>query len=212
LFLDRSASMGFGTRGLTKWDYSCFLGTCLSYLMLKQQDAVGMALFGAEPGVLVPPRCRSTHLHQIMRVMMHNPPSGRTNLAGSLQAMVRRLKRRSLVVLISDLIDDPDQTLRSIRLIGSHKHDVIVFHVHDAAEQEFDFEGASLFRDLETGEEMEVDPLSIRASYLEKMRELHAFYQKGLAEAGIDYEPINTRQPYDHALYAYLQRRARLRH
>lgn len=211
LLLDRSASMAFGTRGLTKWDYSCFLSTCLSYLMLKQQDAVGLALFSAQPDLLVPPRCRSMHLHLIMRTMIQNPPAGSSNIAGSLQTLVQRLKRRSLVVVISDLIDEPVETLKAIRLIGSHQHDVVVFHIHDAAEMEFGFEGAALFRDLETGEELEVDPASIRQTYLEKVQELIEFYRSGLGEAGIDYQPINTRQPYDLALAAYLRRRAALR-
>jgi uncharacterized protein (DUF58 family) len=211
VLLDRSGSMAFGTNDLTKWDYSCFLASCLSYLMFKQQDAVGLALFSSKPDALVPPRCRSTHLHHLMRVMVQNPPAGPSNLPASLQALVRRLKRRSLVVIISDLIDDPEETLRSIRLIGAHRHDVIVFHVQDAAEMEFTFEGAALFRDLESGEEMEVDPATIRQVYLEKIQELTAFYQKGLTEVGIDYQPINTRQPYDIALASYLRRRAKMR-
>lgn len=211
LLLDRSASMAFGTRGLTKWDYACFLSTCLAYLMLKQQDAVGLALFSSQPDLIVPPRCRSLHLHQIMRAMVQNPPAGPSNIVGSLQTLIQRLKRRSLVVIISDLIDEPAETLKVIRLIGTHQHDVVVFHIHDASELEFGFEGAALFRDLETGEELEVDPVSIRETYLGKVRELAEFYRSGLSEAGIDYEPINTCRPYDLALAAYLRRRAALR-
>lgn len=212
LLLDRSASMAFGTGGLTKWDYACFLSTCLAYLMLKQQDAVGLALFSSQPDLIVPPRCRSLHLHQIMRAMIRNPPAaGASNIAGSLQTLIQRLKRRSLVVIISDLIDEPAETLKAIRLIGTHQHDVVVFHIQDASELEFGFEGAALFRDLETGEELEVDPSSIRETYLEKVQELAEFYRGGLSEAGIDYQPINTRRPYDLALAAYLRRRAALR-
>ncbi len=211
LLLDRSASMAFGTRGLTKWDYACFLSSCIAYLMLKQQDAVGMALFGAEPGILVPPRCRNQHLHELMRIMVQNPPSGGTNLSESLQKIVRRLKRRSLVVLISDLIDDPESTVKAIRLLRSHRHDVVVFHVQDPSEKEFDFEGAAVFRDVETGDEMEVDPATMRELYLEHISGLQDFLVKQLREAGIDYEPLDTREPYDQALSAYLRRRASLR-
>jgi uncharacterized protein (DUF58 family) len=210
IVLDRSSSMAFGTTGLTKWDYSCFLASCLAYMMLKQQDAVGLALVGERPGVLVPTRCRGAHLSQLMRVMIQNPPAGGTDLAGSLRAIIRNVKRRSLVVLISDLIDDPDQTLRSIRLISSHKHDVIVFHVQDPAELEFTFEGSTLFRDLETGEEMEVDPAAIREGYLAQLGEVMESFRKGLTEIGIDYQPLDTRQPYDRALWGYLQRRSAL--
>jgi len=211
IVLDRSASMGFGTGALTKWDYSCFLATCLAYLILRQQDAASLALFGSGPGLFVPPRCRRSHLRQLMATMVNHAPAGHTDVASSLRSIVRKLKRRGLVVLISDLIDDPTETLKAIRLLGGHRHDVIVFHVQDATELDFTFEGAALFRDMETGEEMEIDPASIRATYLEQMNELCAFYRKGLAELGIDYHLINTRQSYDQALSAYLSRRARTR-
>ena len=211
ILLDRSASMGFGTGNLTKWDYSCFLATCLAYLVLRQQDAAGLALFGDKPGFLVQPRARRTHLRQLMRVMIDNPPAGGTNVAGSLRSIISRLKRRGMVVVISDLIDDPEQTLKSLRLLSSYHHDVIVFHVQDNSELEFPFEGASLFRDLETGEELEIDPVAVREKYLQQMEELCAFYRKGLSDVGIDYHLINTRQPYEQALSAYLNRRTKIR-
>jgi uncharacterized protein (DUF58 family) len=211
ILLDRSASMGYGTGILTKWDYSCFLATCMAYLMVRQQDAVGLALVGAGPGLFVPPRCRRSHLRQLMAAMVRSAPAGTTDLAASLRTAIRKLKRRGLVVLISDLIDDPAETLKAIRLLAGHRHEVIVFHVQDASELEFFFEGAALFRDVETGEEMEIDPASIRATYLEQMKELCDFYRKGLAEMGIDYQLINTKEPYDKALSAYLNRRAKTR-
>jgi len=211
ILLDRSASMAFGTVGMTKWDYGCLLASCLAYLMLKQQDAVGLALLGAKPGLLVPPRCRGSHLNQIMRAMIQHPPTGTTDLAGSLRSILGVLKRRSLVVLVSDLIDDPEATLRSIRLLRSHRHDVIVFHVQDPAELEFTFEGATLFHDLETGEQMEVDPATVRTGYLEQTQELQTMYRRKLRGFGIDYETLDLRRPYEHALWTYLQKRASLR-
>lgn len=211
LLLDRSASMGFGTGGMTKWDYGCLLATCLAYLMMKQQDAAGLALFGSKPGLLLPPRCRTSHLRQMIQTMIANPPTGETNLSGSLSAMVRNLKRRGLVVLISDLIDDPAETLKAIRLLGSHGHDVIVFQIRDATEAEFPFDGATVFRDLETGEELEVDPAAVRESYLRNLEEETEMFRKGLQEAGIDYVPLTTRQPYDQAFAAYLNRRSKIR-
>ena len=124
---------------------------------------------------------------------------------------VDALKRRGLIVLISDLIDEPAETLKSIRLLRSHGHDVIVFQIRDATEVEFPFIGATVFRDLETGEELEVDPASVRESYLQNLTEETALFRKGLVEVGIDYVPLNTRQPYDEAFTAYLHRRAKLR-
>ena len=211
LLMDRSASMAFGTGLLTKWDYACFLASCLGYLVLRQQDACGLALFGTKPGMLVQPRCRRPHLRQMMKVMIENPPAGGTDMPSSLRQIARNLKRRGMVVVISDLIDDPDQTLRAIRQLRSLKHDVIVFHLQDAAELEFPFQGATQFRDLETGEELEIDPAAVRDGYLEQVRQCGEFYRKGLAEAGIDYHLINTRQPYDQALSAYLNRRSKVR-
>jgi uncharacterized protein (DUF58 family) len=211
IVLDRSASMAFGTGALTKWDYSCFLATCLGYLILRQQDAAGLALFGAKPGIFVPPRCRRSHLRQLMSVMVNHAPTGATDVPASLRSIVRNLKRRGMVVVISDLIDDPVETLKSLRLLGSHRHDVIVFHVQDATELDFSFEGAALFKDMETGEEMEIDPQSLRDTYLQQMNDLCDFYRKGLSEVGIDYYLINTRQSYDKALSAYLERRTKTR-
>jgi len=211
ILLDRSASMAFGTGKITKWDYSCFLATCLAYMMTKQQDAVGLSLFGARPGMMIPPRCRTAHLRQMMQVMINNPPSGVTDVASSLRAITQNLKRRGLVVVISDLIDDPETTLKSLRLIGSHRHDVIVFHVQDAAELEFGFDGATTFKDMETGEELEIDPSAVREAYLARMTELCDFYRKRLTEVGIDYQLINTHESYDHALAAYLRRRMKTR-
>ncbi len=211
LLLDRSASMAFGTATLTKWDYSCFLTTCLAYLMLRQQDAVSLVLFGARPGLFVPPRCRRTHLRQLMQVMVRHAPEGTTDVPASLRAVLHNLKRRGLVVVVSDLIDAPEETLKALRLLRSHRHDVVVFHIQDPAEVDFTFQGATLFRDLETGEELEIDPAAVRDSYLERVREWGAYYRKGLAEAGVDYQSIDTRQSYDQALSAYLARRARTR-
>src|SRR6516164_7572439 len=110
ILLDRSASMSYGTGTLTKWDYACFLASCLAYLMVRQQDAVGLTLFGARPGAYVPPRCRRSHLRQLMATMVRQVPAGETNVAASLRAAIRKLKRRGLVVVISDLIDEPSET------------------------------------------------------------------------------------------------------
>lgn len=211
ILLDATGSMSFGTGRLTKWDYSCFLAACLAYLMVRQQDAVGLALLGAKPGLLVPPRCRSSHLRQLMAAMMRQPPAGQGSLPAALGQLSRKLKRRGLVVLVSDLIDDPDETLRAIKLLAGRRHEVIVFHVRDAAEIDMTFDTPAVFRDLETGEDLEVDPAAIREEYREQSAAAVLKYRKGLAELGIDYEPIDTRQSYDRALTAYLNRRARTR-
>lgn len=211
LVLDRSASMAFGTASLTKWDYGCFLATCLAYLMLRQQDAVGLTLFGTRPGLFVPPRSRRTHLRQLMQAMVRHAPQGTTDVPASLRAVLHNVKRRGLVVVISDLIDAPEETLKALRLLRGHRHEVIVFHVQDPAELEFPFLGATLFRDLETNEELEIDPAAVRDHYVQQVRELGAFYKKGLNGAGIEYQPLDTRQPYDVALSAYMARRARAR-
>jgi uncharacterized protein (DUF58 family) len=211
ILLDRSASMSYGTGTLTKWDYACFLASCLAYLMVRQQDAVGLTLFGARPGAFVQPRCRRSHLRQVMATMVRQAPAGDTDVAASLRAAIRKLKRRGLVVVISDLIDEPDATLKALRLLAGHRHDVIVFHVQDATELDFSFQGPALFRDLETGEEMEIDPAALRDDYVRQMQELCDYYRKGLAELGVDYQLVNTKEPYDKALTAYLNRRSRSR-
>ena len=114
-------------------------------------------------------------------------------------------------MVVSDLIDEPEPTLRALRLIRSHRHDVIVFHVQDPAELEFPFEGATLFHDLETGEQIEVDPATVRTDYFKQATQLQSMYRRKLREFGIDYETLDLRRPYEHALWSYLQKRASLR-
>ena len=211
LLLDASASMSFGTGGVTKWDYACFLATCLAYLMVRQQDAVGLSLVGAKPGLFVPPRCRRSHIRQLMATMIRSQPAGATNLPAALRGVVRKMQRRGLVVLISDLVDDPQETLKAIKLLAGHRHDVLVFHIQDQTELEFNFSHPALFTDLETGEELEVDPANARARFLEEAQAHREFFRRGLAGLGIDYHLVDTRQPYDKGLSAYLDRRARSR-
>jgi len=211
LLLDASASMGFGTGATTKWDYACFLASCLAYLMVRQQDAVGLSLVGNKPGFFVPPRCRRTHLRQLMATMIRSQPAGTTNLAAALRGVVRKMQRRGLVVLISDLVDDPQETLKAIKLLAGHRHEVLVFHIQDETELEFSFTSPALFTDLETGEELEVDPQTARARYMEEAAAHREFFRRGLARLGIDYQLVDTRQSYDRALSAYLDRRTRSR-
>jgi hypothetical protein len=146
-----------------------------------------------------------------MRGLVQQAPEGKTDLPSSLRGVLRGLKRRGLVVVISDLLDEPTATLKALRLFASHRHDVVVFHVLDGMERDFGFEGATLFRDLESGQELEIDPHSSRPHYLARLAEAEALYRKGLTESGIDYHRIDTRQPYDEALSAYLARRTRIR-
>ena len=210
ILLDRSASMGFGTGTLTKWDYSCFLATCLAYLMLRQQDAVGLALFGAKPGLLVQPRCRR-HAPAAADAGDDRPRRRRatTDVPPSLQAIARKLKRRGLVVVISDLIDDPEATLKSLRLLAQPpaRRDRVPRAGRGRAGVSRS-RGRRCSSDLETGEELEIDPgRRARRRTWSGCKQLREFYRKGLTESGIDYHLINTRQPYDQALSAYLNRR-----
>jgi uncharacterized protein (DUF58 family) len=211
LLLDGSGSMRFGTGQITKWDYACFLANCLAYLMVRQQDAAGLALLSERPGLFLAPRSQRSHLRQLAAACVRHRPAGTVSLPASLHAVTRKLKRRGMVVLLSDLLDEPQETLRAIKLLAAHRHDVLVFHVLDAAERDFHFPQPALFRDLETGEEMEIDPALARAAYSQEMTALQRFYREGLAALGVDYQLIDTRQSFDRALGAYLRRRARSR-
>ena len=211
LLVDASGSMGYRGKTQSKFEYAQHVAACLAYLMLHQLDAVGLVTHDTKVRQIIPPRASSKHLLQLFHALDQTQPGGETSMAPLWHELAGQFKRRGLVVLISDLIDDPVETLKSIRLLSNHRHDVVVFHVQDATELDFSFEGPGLFKDLETGEELEIDPASVRATYLEQMRELCDYYRKGLTDVGIDYHPINTRQPYDQALSAYLARRAKTR-
>jgi len=211
LVLDASASMGFSSGGaVTKFDYSRYLAAALSYLMIRQQDSVGVLLFDEEVRRFIPPRSARQHLHVILNELEAARPAERTELAATLHRLAERLKRRGLVVIFSDLFDDPEKVLIALRHFKHNRNEVVVFHVLDAAERDFGFRREAIFRDVETREEMLVRPWEIQREYRDAVGAWIDRYRRSCREIGVDYVPMHTETPFDTALLAYLDKRRRM--
>ncbi len=210
LLLDASASMGFTSVGVTKLQYACYLAGALSYLMIGQRDAVGLLVFEEKIRRYLPPRSVTTYLHEILRELDNTQSSAETNVGAALHQMAERIKRRGLIIVLSDLFDEPQTVLSALKHFRHRKHEVIVFHIMDPLEITFDFEHDAVFRDLETGEEINTQPWHIRRDYQAKVTEFLNYYKKVCRENQIDYVPINTKEPYDRALFEYLLKRKRI--
>lgn len=213
LLLDVSKSMAFAgaaTPGVRKVDYASFLAAALSYLMLKQGDSTALVQFAERIKGQIPPASKRTHLHAILTALQRAKVAGRTNLAGVLHTVAETTKRRGLIVLISDLLDDEGDIARGLAHLKFLKHDVIVFHVLDHQELELDYEGLIEFEDMESRDKLRTFPQSIRSRYQQRVGEFLDDVRKTLGKSDIDYCLLDTSEPLDRALIAYLVKRRRL--
>jgi uncharacterized protein (DUF58 family) len=205
LLLDASASMDYASDGVTKFDYGCTLTASLAYLILKQQDAAGLVTFSDHIEAFIPPRAKRDYLSQILHALENRGPSGETNVGRILEDIAGQIKRRGLVVLVSDLLDEPEQILRGLRLFRFKGNDVIVFHLLDAAELDLPFDGNVLFEDLEeVNLRVVADPRTIRKTYQQVVEEFISRMRKECHDNSIDYQLIPTSTPLDRALASYL--------
>jgi len=210
LLLDASASMAYTSGGMSKLEYGRHLSAAISYLMLKQQDSVGLLVFDDAVREFVPPRSSARQLHVLLSLIDSVEASSVTDIGVVLHDLARRMKRRGLVILVSDLLDAPATVLAGLKHFRHLRHEVVVFHVLDPREAEFDFDVDSTFRDMETGELMTTEPFSIRGDYRDAVAEWMARLKRDCAESRIDYVPVTTATPYDRALFSYLEKRKRL--
>ncbi|MBX3420424.1 MAG: DUF58 domain-containing protein [Pirellulaceae bacterium] len=208
LAIDLSQSMNYTYRQtLTKLDYSICLAAALAYLMISQQDPVGLVTFDTKLGACVPPRSRRSQLPIILSQLTKLKVAGETDLASSLTQLASMLRHRSLIMLFSDLLTEPQPMLRALRSLRHVGHDLIVFHVLDEAEVTFPFQGPLQLRDPETGQSENVLAANAAADYRQRIQEFCQQLDRDLTEAGIDYVPLDTSQLYDKALMEYLLRR-----
>jgi uncharacterized protein (DUF58 family) len=210
VLLDASASMAYSSGGVSKLEYGRYLAAALVYLMLKQQDSVGLLVFDEGVREFIPPRSSATQLHLLLSELDRAGPSSSTDIGLVLHDLARRIRRRGLVILISDLLDDPADVVPGLKHFRHLRHEVIVFHVLDPREVDFGFNMDATFRDMETGETMTTEPFSIRGDYVGAVREWREALRHDCAESRIDYVPVLTSTPYDLALFSYLEKRRRL--
>lgn len=210
LVLDGSGSMGYKSGAISKLEYGCYLTASLAYLMLKQLDSVGLLVFDTKLRRYIPPRSARRHLHVILKELSEAEAREETNLGRTLEELARRVTRRGLIILVSDLLDDQESVVRGLKLFRHMKHEVIVFHVLDPYEVSFPFEHEVILRDLETEEEVPAVPWAIRREYVSRVASWVDRYRTVLRQSGIDYVPVKTSTPFDVALLSYLEKRQRL--
>lgn len=205
MVMDLSGSMGYTYRQeLTKFEYGVSLAAALCYLMIHQQDPVGLIAFDQKVTQSLAPRSKRSQLGNILSLLAKLSPKGETAIAKSLHQVAGMLRHRSLVMLFSDLLGDPDPIHRALHRLRHAGHDVIIFHILDEAEALFPFEGMVELEDNETNETLLVDADGIKADYLDEVAAFQAEYRKECLGARIDYVPLHTGMPFDKALMSYL--------
>jgi uncharacterized protein (DUF58 family) len=211
LVMDLSRSMGYTYRQeLTKFEYGICLAAALCYLMVHQQDPVGLITFDEQIRQSLPARSKRTQIGHVLSLLANLKPTGKTNIAKSLHQIAAMLKHRSLVMLFSDLFAEPEGVLQSLRRLRHGGHDVILFHILDEAEVQFPFDGVVEFEEPETAEKIQVDANDFRADYQTQVRRFCDEYRRHCFQSGIDYVGLDTSMQFDKALTEYLvSRRAR---
>ncbi len=210
VLLDCSGSMGYRSNGVSKFEYACYLAASLSYLMVRQHDAVGFALFDRLVRLNMPPRASFGHLHNILIQLERARPAATSGIAEALHAVADNLKRRGLVVVVSDLWDEQDEVLRGLHHFRHDRHEVILFHVLDPAELDFPFAGNVTFEDMETSERVALPAHLFQEEYRKRLALWLDEYRRRCAEERIDYVQARTDEPFDWLLARYLAKRARL--
>ena len=214
LLVDCSASMDFVSRegGTTKKAYARLLAASLSYLLLHQNDAVGLELFDQAPLASVPARSVPRQFFQILKRLDHLPDGRGTRLGPVLHTVAERVKRRGLVLLFSDLMDDPDAVVSGLKHFRHRGHEVLVFHILDPREIDLDFRGETEFTDLERpGRSLRTEPAHVRAAYRERCERWRGRLRRATRGHRIDMIELTTETPFHRALLAYLNKRRRIR-
>jgi uncharacterized protein (DUF58 family) len=211
ILLDCSASMGYSSGGLSKLEYGKCLSAALTYLLLGQRDAGGLVLFDSKIRNLIPPKSYQGYLNRILTALNETAAGGETAIGSLLHNIAERLKRRGLVILISDLLDDENEILNGLKHFRHNGHEVLVLHIVDPQEKDFGFKGNIRFKDLETRERLISLPEHLRDAYKFEFQTFTDFLQSGCREQRTDYALFTTDEAYDKALARYLIKRKKMR-
>ena len=210
IILDTSKSMLYSSAEVSKLSYANSLAASLSYLMINQQDAVGIAKFSDKIDTFIPPKARPSHLNLILSQLDDKDSGNDTQIGMVLHELADRIKKRGIVILISDLLDKPENIMKGLKHFRHQNQEVIVFHIQDRKESEFDFDTRTKFFDMETGEEIVTEPWHIRSNYNELISKLESNYKSNCRENLIDYVPLFTDQSLDIGITEYLIKRSKL--
>jgi len=207
LLVDVSESMNYGSGAMTKYDYACTVAAALSYLLLRQSDAVALTTFDNAIRSRVPPRSRQSHLHAIVDALQTQKPASKTGFDRLLAQVAEEQSLKGMVVLISDLFVDPQVLDKGLSLLRHRGHDVMVFHILDDEELDFGFAGTTKFEGLEEAGDVVCDPRALREGYLSALNHFLETIRRNCARRLIDYQTIRTSEHLDAALAHYLNRR-----
>jgi uncharacterized protein (DUF58 family) len=207
--IDGSGSMAFGLNNGSKFHYARAVAACLTRLVLRQSDSAGLAVLGKTLRNYVPPRANPNHFQPMLDMLRVAQPTGETALAENLSGLARRIKRRGLIVLLSDCFDDLDSLKQAFQFLRARGHEIILLHTMAPEELTFDFGGWSRFECLEmAGRHLDLDPALIRKDYIENVRRFLGALKDMCGETGCDYHPLPTDKPMAEALAYYLKRRS----
>ena len=211
ILLDVSKSMQFSSgNNSSKLEYASTLAAALSYLMMKQQDAFGLTLYSDKIVQYLPPKATKSYLRQILKSLVSVKASDTTNTAACLNSVAEKIKRRGLVIIISDLFDDIDSVISALKHFSYQKNEIIVFQILDPIERNFAFGRDAIFKDMESEEELTTQPYQIQKAYKLAMEEFIGKIKSECLNSKIDFNVIDTSTPFDKALMSYIQKRRRL--
>jgi uncharacterized protein (DUF58 family) len=211
LVLDSSASMAYASNDITKHRYASLISAALAHLMLRQRDAVGLVSFDSKLRTFLPPRSVNSYLHTLLHAIETSTPDGSdTNLADTFHDLAERIKRRALIIVMSDLLDDVDSIINGLKHFRHRNHEVILFHLLDPRERDLAFDRETLFVDLESGSRISTEPWQIAKEYRAEIEARIDRLQRECRENLIDYVCLDTQTPFNVALSNYLAKRKRL--
>jgi uncharacterized protein (DUF58 family) len=208
LLVDCSKSMDYAREGrMTKMDYAICLAASLGYMMVRQQDSVGLVMFDEKVRAFLPPKSKRSHLTNILSTLARTKPAAKTNLAEALHEVAGRVKKRGLIILLSDLLAEQEDVIRGLRHLRFRGHDMILFQVLDHSELAFEFDGQARFEEPETGEHVNADPQAIRRAYLQELRNFIDEYKRQCQGIRADFVTVDNAMTFDKALVEFLAQR-----
>ena len=209
ILLDTSASMDYSSGGLSKLNYGVTLASALSYFIMRQRDAVGLITFDDQVRDYIPAKCRQPHLMHILRTLSTVESGTKTDVVKPLTDLAASLTKKSIVILITDMLDDEERIINTLQNLRGMGNDIITFQIMDDAELNFPFDEASEFIDMENNESYITSPAAIRKAYLNNLNEFLSYCKKKCQSSGVDYCLLNTADPLDEALTSYMSKRAK---
>jgi len=210
IFLDSSKSMDFSSTNISKFEYSKMIVAILSYLMMQQKDASGLVVFDSEIKSTIPPKNNKAHLNTILSIIENTKIGNDTNISKILHVGAEKIKKKGLVILISDLLDNPNKVMNSLKHFKYNNNEVLVFHVLDPKERNLDYNERTVFEDLETNQMIEAEPWQINQSYKKEMDDLIQYYKTECLINKIDYNLLITNQNLEWVLSQFLNKRKKL--